>query len=51
MREAEYNIRAFKALWAQAERLAAAGLDGLSAQHDVMAVMELLEKDGAGHGQ
>ena len=46
MREAEYNIRRTKALWAKAEELTAAGLDGLLATHDAMGSLELLEKHG-----
>ena len=45
VREAEYNIRRFKGLWASAHRLGEAGLDGFAAAHDAMGVLELLEKD------
>jgi sugar phosphate isomerase/epimerase len=45
VREAEYNVRRFKALWARAARLAAAGIDGFAATHDAMGVMEALETD------
>ena len=44
MREAEYNIRRVKALWAKAERLAAAGIDKLLEAHDAMGSLELMEK-------
>ncbi len=44
VREAEYNIRRFKALWARAERLLAAGIEGCMARHDAMAALELLEQ-------
>jgi len=46
VREAEYNIRKFKRLWRQAERLRAAGLDELTARQDAMAVLEFLEAHG-----
>lgn len=45
VREAEHNIRRFKALWSRAARLAGAGLDGLAARHDAMGVLELLEAE------
>ncbi|KAF6255717.1 ribokinase/xylose isomerase [Scenedesmus sp. NREL 46B-D3] len=45
VREAEYNVRRFKALWAKAGRLAAAGIDAFAATHDAMGVMEALEAD------
>lgn len=44
VREAEYNIRRVKALWAKAERLAAAGIDKLLAAHDAMGSLELIER-------
>lgn len=50
VREAEYNIRRFKALWARAARLAAAGIDSFSDTHDAMGVLELLEADEMGGG-
>ncbi len=43
VREAEYNIRRFRKLWEQAEKLQAAGLEELLAQHDVLRVLETLE--------
>ncbi|GAB4822855.1 hypothetical protein N2152v2_009901 [Parachlorella kessleri] len=45
VREAELNIRRFKALWTRAARLAAAGVDGMGAAHDALGVLELLEQD------
>jgi sugar phosphate isomerase/epimerase len=45
-REAALNIRRFKALWARAGRLAAAGMDALLARHDAMGALEALEADG-----
>lgn len=51
MREAEYNIRRFRALWARAARLAAAGIDGFALTHNAMGALELLEaEEGAGGG-
>ncbi|KAG1671089.1 hypothetical protein FOA52_000761 [Chlamydomonas sp. UWO 241] len=47
VREAAYNIRAFKRLWARAEQLGAAGLGDLLSRHDAMGVLELLEGAGA----
>ena len=44
VREAEYNIRRTKALWAHADKLDKAGLDGLCDKHDAMGALELLEK-------
>ena len=44
VREARYNVRRFRALWARAAALAAAGLDALAAAHDAMGVRELLER-------
>ena len=44
VREAEYNIRRVKALWAQAARLTKAGIDALSAKHDALGALELFEK-------
>ena len=43
VREAEYNIRRVKALWAEAARLSASGIDELTARHDAMGSLELLE--------
>ncbi|WIA31306.1 hypothetical protein OEZ86_002208 [Tetradesmus obliquus] len=48
VREAEYNVRRFKALWSKAARLAASGLDGFAAAHDGMGVLEALEALKAG---
>jgi L-rhamnose isomerase len=45
VREAEYNVRRFKALWARAARLADAGIDGFAETHDAMGVLEALEAD------
>ena len=42
MREAAFNVRRFKALWARAALLGPR-LDELLATHDAMGVMELLE--------
>jgi sugar phosphate isomerase/epimerase len=47
VREAEYNIRRFRALWARAARLAGAGIDGFAGRHDAMVVLELLEAEEA----
>ena len=44
VREAEYNIRRFKALWARAQRLLAAGVEDAMARHDAMDSLELLER-------
>jgi sugar phosphate isomerase/epimerase len=44
VREAEYNIRQFKALWARAHRLLAAGVEDVMARHDAMAALELQER-------
>eukprot|EP00879_Flechtneria_rotunda_P013819 GHRR01014432.1.p2 GENE.GHRR01014432.1~~GHRR01014432.1.p2 ORF type:complete len:479 (+),score=162.95 GHRR01014432.1:2279-3715(+) len=44
VREAEYNIRRFKALWFTALDLAAAGIDELASRRNSMAVLELLER-------
>ena len=41
--EAEYNIRRFKALWAEAARLRAAGLDECLARHDPLAALEMID--------
>ena len=43
VREAEYNIRAFKRLWTRARALADAGIDELSRRQDALGVLELLE--------
>ena len=42
--ECEYNIQRFKALWAQAEQLRAAGMDGCLARHDALASLELQDQ-------
>ena len=42
MREAAFNVRRFKALWARAALLSSR-LDDLLTAHDAMGVMELLE--------
>ena len=44
VREAKYNIRRVKALWKQASRLTAAGLDTHLAKHDAMGALELMER-------
>ena len=45
VREAEWNVRAFKAMWARAARLKdEGGMDGLLASHDAMGALELLEE-------
>jgi xylose isomerase len=46
VREAEFNIRRFKALWARASRLSAHGIDELLKAHDAMSMLELLEDIG-----
>lgn len=46
VREAEFNIRRFKAMWKRASRLSAHGIDDLLANHDAMSVLELLERIG-----
>lgn len=46
VREAEFNIRRFKALWERATRLTEHGVDALLKKHDAMAVLELLEGIG-----
>lgn len=43
VREAAFNVRRFKALWARAASLGP-HLDELLATHDAMGVMELLER-------
>jgi hypothetical protein len=51
VREAEYNIRAFKRVYAQAQRLLSAGngaaLAALQSRNDAMGVLEWLERDGS----
>ena len=43
VREAEWNVRAFKAMWARAARLRdEGGMDGLLVNHDAMGALELL---------
>ena len=46
VREAEFNIRRFKAMWKRASRLSEHGVDDLLANHDAMRVLELLEEIG-----
>jgi len=46
VREAEFNIRRFKAMWGRATRLTEHGIDELLKKHDAMGVMELLERIG-----
>ena len=46
VREAEFNIRRFKAMWQRASRLSAHGIDELLKKHDAMGVLELLERIG-----
>jgi hypothetical protein len=41
--EAEYNIRAARALWTRAARLEAAGVQQILAAHDAMASLELID--------
>ncbi len=43
VREADFNIRTFKALWARAEALGRAGVEKLLLEHDAMGVLELME--------
>ncbi len=50
VREAQYNIRRFRGLWARAAQLAARGIDGAGALHDAMGVLELLEGEEAAGG-
>lgn len=45
VREAAYNIRRFRQLWARAARLVAAGLDGFAERHDALGALELLAAD------
>jgi hypothetical protein len=47
VREAEYNVREFRALWARAARLAARGIDRFAERHDAMGALELLQADAA----
>ena len=49
VREAEYNIRRFRAFWARAARLAAAGVDAYGLTHNAMGALELLEAEEAAH--
>ena len=46
VREAEFNIRRFKAMWHRATRLTEHGIDDLLKKHDAMSVLELLEEIG-----
>jgi hypothetical protein len=47
VREAEYNVRRFRALWARAARMAGR-LDELAARHDGLGAQEALEADEKG---
>ncbi|KAG7668529.1 hypothetical protein KSW81_005293 [Nannochloris sp. 'desiccata'] len=42
--EAELNIKMFKALWKEAERLSNAGIEEFTARHDALGVLELLSQ-------
>jgi len=44
VREAEYNIRKVKALWAEAARLTAEGIDEMASRQDAMGALELIER-------
>jgi len=44
VREAEFNIRRVKAMWAHAAKLEQAGIDGLLAKHDAMGALELIHE-------
>lgn len=44
VKEAEYNVRRFKSLWAKAQLLIDRGIVPLLHQHDAMGVAELLEQ-------
>lgn len=48
VREAAYNIRAFRRLWAKAQLLRAEGVDGCMRAHDALGTLELLERLEAG---
>lgn len=50
VREAEYNIRRVRALWARAARLAAAGIDRFADSHNALGALEALEADEATAG-
>jgi ribokinase len=43
--EAELNIKMFKTLWKEAERLSNAGMDELTASHDAIGILELLNSE------
>ena len=43
--EAEYNIKRFKQLWRQAERLRAEGLDSCLERHDALGALEMLDEN------
>ena len=43
--EAEYNIKRFKQLWRQAERLRAEGLDNCLERHDALGALEMLDEN------
>eukprot|EP00965_Chrysotila_dentata_P216118 6189181-Pleurochrysis_carterae.AAC.1 len=42
-REAEYNIRRCKALWARAKQLERMGIEDFLQRHDAMGALELIE--------
>ena len=44
MREAEYNIRTFKKLWAKAKALRATGVDECLRRQDALGSLEILER-------
>ena len=46
VREAEYNIRRFKAVWAAASQLRLEGIEDVMARQDALGALELLEKLG-----
>ncbi|KAL4426410.1 hypothetical protein ABPG77_004704 [Micractinium sp. CCAP 211/92] len=51
VREAEYNIRRVRTLWARAARLAAAGIGRFADSHDALGALELLEAEEAAAGE
>jgi len=44
--EAELNIKMFKALWKEAERLSNAGIEKLTESHDALGILQLLMNSG-----
>ncbi|KAJ1640059.1 xylose isomerase-like protein, partial [Pavlovales sp. CCMP2436] len=44
VREAEFNIRAFKRMWAKAKSLRAQGIEGRLRAHDALGTLEMLER-------